>query len=481
VSGRKIRALAALALAFASTGRHAHAEPEPTDRPKPAPLEPAKTTKPDAPEPSRRPDPNAPEPSKRKKPNYDGRGEPPTTAGDVALWVPRILLSPVYLTTEYIIRRPLGWLISTAERNSWAPAIIDFFTFGEDHKAGVVPTAFLEFNFRVSVGLYFFWDDFLVEKNDLRLRGQFGGPNWVSFGAVDRIHLGKDSFLGLGADFTQRPDYVFHGIGPSSLEANRSRYQMLSVDTGPLYDLTVTDSVHFRTKVGFKTASFSDGSFGDDPSISQEVARGSYPLPPGFVGGYTSVYEHADLSFDSRKPRPAPGNGVRISARIDHGTDLRANPGASWIRYGGTAGAYWDVTGQARTLGLVASTDFVESLRGDAIPFTEQVMLGGSGAMAGFRYGRLVGQSAVTAALVYRWPIWVWLDGALLVATGNVFDAHLRGFDPKLLRLSSGIGIRSTGSPDHQIELDLGIGTETFDQGADVTSFRIAIGGTNGF
>jgi outer membrane protein assembly factor BamA len=256
---------------------------------------------------------------------------------------------------------------------------------------------------------------------------------------------------------------------------------MVSIDTGPLYDLAVTEGVHFRARVGFKTANFSDGSFDEDPSISQEVARGAYPLPPGFVEGYTSVYEQADVSFDSREPRPAPGSGVRVSGHVNHGTDLRANPGGSWVRFGGTAGAFLDITGQARTLGLVVNTEFVESVHGGPTPFTEQVMLGGSGAMSGFRAGRLVGQSAVTAALVYRWPIWVWLDGALLFAAGNVFDAGLRGFDPKLLRLSSGIGIRSNGSPDHQIELDIGIGTETFEQGTEVTSFRLAVGGTNGF
>lgn len=445
-------AIAALVLVLAGTERTAAAEPDPPDPP-----------------------------PKREKPNYDGRGEPPTTAGDVALWVPRILLSPLYLTSEYIIRRPLGWLVTTAEHNNWAPAIIEFFTFGEDRKAGVVPTAFLEFNFRVSVGLYFFWDDFLVKNNDLRLHGQFGGPGWVSTGVLDRIHLGKDSFVGLGAKFVQRPDYVFHGIGSTTLEANRSRYEMISIDTGPLYDLTVTEGVHFRTQIGFKSANFGNGSFSNDPGIVDQAQRGVFPLPPGFVEGYTSVYEHADLTYDSREPRPAPGSGVRISGRFDHGTDLRANPGGSWVRYGGTAGAYWDITGQARTLGLVVNAEFAEPVHGGPIPFTEQVVLGGSGAMAGFRAGRLVGQSGVTAALVYRWPIWVWLDGALLFATGNVFDSGLRGFDPKLLRLSSGIGIRSTGSPDHQIELDIGFGTETFEQGTDVTSFRLAIGGTNGF
>jgi hypothetical protein len=69
------------------------------------------------------------EPPKRTVPDYDGREDPPATAGEVALWVPRVVLFPLYLTSEYLIRRPIGWLISTAERNNWAPAIIEFFKF----------------------------------------------------------------------------------------------------------------------------------------------------------------------------------------------------------------------------------------------------------------------------------------------------------------------------------------------------------------
>ena len=51
----------------------------------------------------------------RPVPDYDGRGEEPTDAGDVLLWVPRILVSPLYLTTEFLLRRPLGFVISEAE------------------------------------------------------------------------------------------------------------------------------------------------------------------------------------------------------------------------------------------------------------------------------------------------------------------------------------------------------------------------------
>ena len=422
-----------------------------------------------------------PPPPKREVPDYDGREEPPPTAGEVALWVPRVVLFPLYLTSEYLIRRPLGALISTAERNDWAPAIVDFFTFGEDHKAGIVPTAFFEFNFRASGGLYFFWDDAVWRHNDVRVHGQIGGFDWLSLGAVDRVHIGKLSTLGLQGDFLRRPDYVFHGIGPRSLEADRSRFTMVFVDVGPVYDLYPAPWVHFRARVAAKTVNLGDGSFDGDPSLSVESRRGAFPLPPGFPEGYTAVYEHAELALDSRPPRPGPGTGVRVTGHADHGVDLRYyGHGREWVRYGGAVGAFWDVGNTARTLGVVVGTEFAHAVHGET-PFTEQVLLGGSGGFAGFRPGRLVGASAATASLYYEWPIWVWLDGAIHFGVGNVFDSGLRDFQGRLLRLSSGIGIRSTSSPDHQIGLEVGFGTETIQDGLDVTSLRIAVGGTNGF
>ncbi|HVW23747.1 MAG TPA: hypothetical protein VHC69_00155 [Polyangiaceae bacterium] len=418
---------------------------------------------------------------KRTLPDYDGREDPPATAGEVALWVPRVLLYPLYLTSEYLIRVPLGALITTAERHNWAPAIVDFFTFDPEHKSGLVPTAFFEFNFRPSGGLYFFWDDAIWKKNDVRVHAQIGGSDWLSFGALDRVHIGKLSTVGLQADFLRRPDYVFHGIGPRTLESDRSRYGMASVDVGLVYDLSPEPWVHFKSRVGAKTVNIGDGSFDDDPSLSVESRRGAFPLPPGFPEGYTAVYERAELALDSRRPKPWPGTGVRLMGHVDHGADVRFydNPRA-WVRYGGALGGFVDVDHTARRLGLVLNAEFEEAVRG-ATPFTELSMLGGSGGFAGFRPGRLVGQSSATASLFYEWPIWVWLDGAIHLGVGNVFGPHLEDFEARLLRLSWGIGIRSTGSPDHQIGLEIGFGTETIEDGLDVTSFRLAFGGTNGF
>src|SRR5690242_2369082 len=61
---------------------------------------------------------NEPTP-KRAVPDYEGRPPKKTTAGEVALWLPRILLAPLYFTTEYLLRRPIGAAITAAEKGKF--------------------------------------------------------------------------------------------------------------------------------------------------------------------------------------------------------------------------------------------------------------------------------------------------------------------------------------------------------------------------
>src|SRR5262245_26743943 len=99
--------------------------------------------------------------------------------------------------------------------------------------------------------------------------------------------------------------------------------------------------------------------------------------------------------------------------------------------------------------------------------------------MRGFPPGRLYGRSGAAALLRYRWPIWNWLDGSLQFGVGNVFGPHLSGFELELLRYSGAVGIESVGSPDSSFELLFGFGSETFEHGGQVTSFRAVFGSNN--
>ncbi|MBX3217442.1 MAG: BamA/TamA family outer membrane protein [Labilithrix sp.] len=417
--------------------------------------------------------------SKRAMPDYDGRGAPPTTAGDVALWIPRVALFPLYLVSEYVVRRPLAWLIGTAEQNQWPSVIRDFFLFGPEKKAGVVPTAFLDFGFRPSFGFYAFWDDLLGAGNHLRMHASTFGPSWLQGSIADRIPLGADGALDLRVEGIHRPDYVFYGLGPRSLGRDETRYGVDQVQARPVLELDWWRGSRVLATAGVRAVRFRDDACCDAPSLSSEIRAGRRSAPPAFERGYTNLFQRLELTVDTRARRPASQTGARVEAEIEQGNDTTRG-GSSWVRYGGSAGGYLDLKNN-RTVSLAVTTLFVDTLGGGDVPFTEQIALGGAGPMRGYLYGRLVDRSAAVATLKYRWPVWAFLDGTVQVAAGNVFGRQLHDFRADLLRLSAAIGVESVGAADHTFELLTGLGTETIEQSARVTSVRVLFGTNRGF
>lgn len=432
------------------------------------------------PAPAPRPEPRTHE---RPVPNYDGRPPEPADAGDVALWVPRVLAFPFYLVSEFVIRRPMGWLVVTAEREDWPTAVMDFFTFDEEHQVGWVPTAFFDFGFKPSVGLYFFADDAFVENNDIRANVGFWGDDWLKFAARDRIELDEETFVEIDGSWTRRPDYLFHGMGPRSLESHASRYSADRGEGALSHDVGLWRWSSLRTQIGVRDVSFREASCCDDPSIQQRARDGQIDVPVGFDTGYTAGFVRLHAALDSRLPDPEPGDGFRIEAYGEQDVELDPDRKPNrWVKYGGKVGGFLDLTGHRRVLSLWLAGSFVEPLGGqEVVPFSELTLLGGAAEMRGFREGRLHGRSALVTTLQYEWPVWVWLRGTLQVATGNVFGERLDDFDPDLLRLSSAVGFRSVTSQDHFLEVLTGIGTETYEEGWDVTSFRLLLGGNSGF
>ncbi|MBX3185376.1 MAG: BamA/TamA family outer membrane protein [Labilithrix sp.] len=435
------------------------------------------------PEPEIAPPPAPPggESPKRAIPDYDGRGGEPTTAGDVALWVPRILFSPLYLVSEYVIRRPLGWLISTAEQKQWPSAIANLFVFGPDKKAGVVPTAFLDLGFRASIGVYAFWDDLLGEGNHLRFHVSTLGKDWIQAAIADRIPVGKDASFDLRFEGVHRPDQIFHGIGPRTLHGSRSRFGMDRLQGRTVFEATWWRGSRMTFESGVRYVNFREDACCGEPSLDVRLAAGEFPeAPPAYTTGYTAAFQRGELTVDTREARPSNQTGLRLELEIEQGSNVRKS-NSNWVRYGGSAGGYLDLKNN-RTVSLSVTTLFVDPIAGGGeIPFTEQIVLGGSGPMRGYLYGRLVDRSAAIMTLKYRWPIWVFLDGAMQASLGNVFGAHLHDFHTNLLRGSFAVGIETVGSADHTFEILFGLGTETIDQGFNVNSVRFLFGTNRGF
>lgn len=413
---------------------------------------------------------------KRAVPDYDGLPDPGATAVEVVAWVPRVVLFPAWLVSEFVLRRPLGWLVVNAERGNWPTEIISFFTFGGHKGIGIVPTAYVDVGFRPSVGFYFFWDEVLHRRHGLRLRVSVWSDSYA-FSLANRVRVGAGSRLQLRTSATRRSDLAFFGVGPTTLDEQQSRFGMDQL----LAELSFSGRLGYGDRIGaavtVRTQDFRDPTCCSGVALDDALMMGFYPTPVGYPDGYDAVVGHLEATADTRSPTVL--SGVRVAAAVDVGT---ANEGlGSWLRGSGTAGAFLDV-GHARVLGLTASAAMVEPL-GDAedVPFLELVDFGGGAAMPGFRPGRLRGRSGVSASLRYEWPVWAMLAGSLQVEVGNVFGPKLQDFEVGLMRLSTVIGLRSMGANDHELQFVLGIGTETFDQGAELTSVRLAIGGTYGF
>lgn len=439
--------------------------------------------------------------AKRRVPDYDGRGEEPTTAGDVLIWIPRVVLSPLYFVSEFVIRRPLGWAISTAEEEEVPQKLVELFTFGPDNNIGIVPTGLIDFGFRPSVGVYFFYNDFLAKENKLRARVATGGTDWFLVNIADRVEVAPHHELGVRAEYSYRPDWVFHGLGPESGE-REARFKATRVEGGFRYDADLWRSSTFSSFVSVRDVSFDPtvGAF-EDPTVAAEIARNRYASPPGMRDGYTVLVHGLSAALDTRPLRnledapdasdfvSPPGTGVRLQLRGEHAAGLRDSTELSrsgeryhWVKYGGTLGGFVDVSGEQRTVGLSLVADFADPVtEGTPIPFTEQASLGGPRPLRGFLEGRLVDRSAAAAVLEYQWPVWVWLDGALHYGIGNVFGEHLSGFELGLLRQSYGLGLRATSRRDHSFELMIAFGSQTLDDGGDIENVRFVLGATSGF
>ncbi len=423
-------------------------------------------------------------PPKRELPDYDGRsgGGQPTRPGDVALWVPRVALFPLYLTSEYVVRRPLGFVITAAEKAQVPAAIYDFLAFGPNHSAGFVPLAFVDFGFDPSVGLYLFWDDVGFEGHDLRARGSTWGKDWLSGTLTERFQFGPAAQLTLTGTATRRPDYTFYGVGSSSLEDDRSRYGASTVDARAEFAVRLPASSSLETALGYRSARFRPGDYGEDPSLPEQVADGVYEAPAGYPRGYSALVGRTRLKLDSRaRDLVGRGSGVRLDLDAEQGTSSWASPPTGWVRYGAAVGGVFDLSDNGRLLSLSVATRFAEPLGSQPVPFTELVSLGGNDLLPGFRPGRLLGRSAAVGTLRYAWPIWIWLHGTMQAAVGNVFDTQLKGLEPGLLRFSGALGIESHGSTDSVLQVLIGFGTETFESGGAMESIRLALGARSGF
>jgi len=420
------------------------------------------------------------DPPKRPLPNYSGREGNPKTFKQGFLWVPRTIFFPLYFLFEFVIRHGLGVATSEAEERELPTRVRDAFVFGPNDDYKIYPVFLIDFPLRATVGVNGRFRNIPVDNTTLSLSGNFGGVRFLSGSLGVRWNPPDRTWqLGGSAD-AERFEDLFYGLGSEASADNRARYDVVGYDMGVNYMVEPWKRGAITLNTGYRYRAFGADARGTTIPELVEDAKIS-ELPPGFPEGYSAWFLDARIEFDSRRPRPEPGSGVRFGGGFDLGVDpVRGDTSDRWIVYGAAVRGFLDVSGHNHTLSLGAIALFSDALRGE-VPFTELPVVSGSGPMPGFVGRFLSGDSAFVVNFQFTWPIWILLDGKVFFAVGNVFDGHLSNFAFDDLRMSFGGGVQAHGAEKTYFELMFGGGTETFAQGSKVTSFRVLFGVSSDF
>lgn len=432
---------------------------------------------------------------KREVPDLDGVEEP-TTVGETVSWVPRVVLFPAYFVTDYLIRRPLGFVVENIEEHRVIPRIQDATTFGDatgpKPNGGIAPRLRLDRHMRPAIGLDIYLADALLPGNDWFVGADTDFRENASADGGTKLRFINDRLtLALQGDYRRRADYLLTGIGPNASVEEETRFTGRSVGMriggqyrpvipgfgGGLSVAGSTNRFDCSETEGFRDICGRDHVLGSNDDL---LGRGDAGALNHFASGYELISLDGHIYGDARAVRPRPGTGLRGELYGRLGQGLGRASEVQLVRGGSEVATFLDVYNQ-RVLGLRILAEVTEPIGNDPIPFTELSTLGGAETMRGFLPGTMRGRSALTSTLEYRYPVWSFFDGSVFVEVGNVFGPWFEGFRPELLRGVAGVGFRTIESRNLSADLIFAVGTPQFEDGLGVDFARLSFGTNWGF
>lgn len=419
---------------------------------------------------------------RRRAPDYAGRPAPPATLGERLAWIPRVALFPLRVVVDYVIRRPLGWLVTKAEHSKGFRKFVRYI-FREVKEANplIYPVALVDFGFKSSVGIRALWrDGGLVPYSTVGIKlgtgVGTGAADWWRADATIKSTFGPIFVTGaVGAN--RRPDYVFYGVGSDTPPEAKARYGARRIAARASIGGHFPGIGELEVWGGVTDMSFRTSTFGGNPSIEQQVIDGLIDeLPAGYVDGFETARFGAEITLDTRTDGRRARSGARLDASIERVID-RDDTSRTWTRLELIVGSGLLLDPVAeRKLDIKLGLQFIEHDADVDVPFVELAQLTGSRWLRGMPTGRLYGDSAAAFLLDYHWPVAAWLDAHAHLGVGNVFDRGLRGFSLGALRGSAGGALTIAGlSEERQVGVSAAYGTEPLGDGLDFSSYRVIV------
>jgi hypothetical protein len=369
----------------------------------------------------------------------DGRVQAPHRASQGALWIPRILLAPI----RYAIVG-LGYafkpFLDFDERHHIHQRIYNL-TTSHDGLVGVRPIAWWHSGYMPMFGLYYFDRRTLGPDSAFNVGFSTFGEHYVDALAHVEPSWGPAFWrVFVDANFNRRFDHRFTGIGNSTHFHNpASRYAETTYAFGVGARVRAPWWLTFNGGISSLGKRFGNGDrVSNEPGIIYVYDTAGIP---GFIDGEQLIRILASVTFDTRRQRATPYNGVMLRADADYSHGLGADH-SSYFRVRGALDLPISLWRGTHVLDLRAQTTMVAPIGDDPVPFSELAVLGGPDDLRGFNMEDFRDFTSLVVTGEYRWPIWMWMDAMLFVDYGGVFGRWYNGFGASRMQPDVGVGVR---------------------------------------
>jgi len=402
-------------------------------------------------------------PQKETRDHAYFRGREDTVEGaDIAAGIGRVVLSPVRLLFDALLREPIDGSARVIEKHHVIARVRDVFHPTPDFTW--YPTLTLDLGVYGAVGVHAHWDHALARNHEVDAALATGGFEAWQGRIRDDFRFGPTK-IGVQGKFISRRDRDFYGLGPDSKTSDQTQF-----------GLTAGEAIAFVSfeKPGIEVQiaeGYSDELTGPGYAPSIETKFDTSTIP-GFGKELGLARSSLDVKLDSRgKNRDEEVGGVAFIGNATYARDLRDKERA-FVSATADLQVAFDVIKPGRILTLRAYAQDTFALGSEPVPFTHQAMLGWTHHY-GFYWGRFRGEAAVMAEARWRYPVAYLLDMMWIASTGNVFKHDFSDFSFGELTGSLGVGFRTrrTGSPP--IEVIFAAGTTRFDEDFGFDSGRV--------
>lgn len=361
---------------------------------------------------------------------------PESEPGRALVWIPRVLLSPVRLAAEIALAPLRGgaWLNDRYQLHRRVMRLL----FSEDGTIGVYPTAALESETGLDLGLRFVDADLLGHGERVTVAASIRRRFDAAISSGSRFGT---TVVTAAGSFRSWSSYNYFGVGEQPAMQTRFAQQIWYGELA--VQAPLAGPLSMRALGGHARRRFDP--FADAPGHARTGDVFDPMTLVGFARGTHNAFAELSAGIDTTSyatrylARANPSSGWLASGFLGITRGLGDDPSRYW-RYGFDARRFVDLHGGDRVLVLRTALEAVAGEPG-AIPVADLPRLGGPELLRGFHDDRFRDRIAALATAEYRYPIQEGATAYAFVDAGQVAPA-ISGLGLRRWQVGGGGGLQ---------------------------------------